>query len=181
MRYRERNDECRNIFQQQIATIDPATVVYVDECGVVEGLQRAYGYCKKGDRLAGECNGNRGQRHSIIAGWCTGKVLAPWIYTGTCDTSLVAQWLKEGLIPQLKAGMTVVWDNATFHKRQDLQQAIEAAGCWLVFLPTYSPDLNPIEHLWAELKAWIRRMLCPLIPFDKLLDAFFQQSNKIFT
>lgn len=155
-------------------------MVYVDECGIEEGLQREYGYSRKGQRLAGECLGSRGKRESIIAGWCQGKILAPWIFQGYCDTELVLNWLETELIVCLKPGMTVIWDNASFHKRKDLQAAIERAGCQLLFLPPYSPDLNPIEHLWAEVKAWLRQMICPLIPFQKLLDAFFQQSNKLF-
>lgn len=154
--------------------------MYVDECGVEEGLQREYGYCLRGKRLPGECSGNRGKRESVIAGLCQGRILAPWIFTGYCDTEVVLHWLKQELVPQLKPGMTIIWDNASFHKRKDLQEAIEQAGCQLLFLPTYSPDLNPIEHLWAELKAWLRKMLCPLIPFQALLNGFFQQSNKLF-
>jgi putative transposase len=153
----------------------------VDECGVENTLMREYGYGPKGQRVQGECWGKRTERSSIIAGLCQKQLIAPWVFTGYCDTEVVLTWLTEGLIPQLKPGMTVIWDNASFHQRVDLQEAIEAAGCHLLFLPTYSPDLNPIEHQWAELKAFLRTMMCPLIPFNSLLDAFFQQSRKLFT
>ena len=152
----------------------------MDECGVENTLQRDYGYSPKGQRVRGECLGKKSERRSIIAGLCQKQILAPWVFTGYCDTELVWAWLTQGLIPQLKQGMTVIWDNASFHKRADLQEALEAAGCHLLFLPTYSPDLNPIEHQWAELKAFIRKLACPLLPFDLLLDLFFKQSNKLF-
>jgi len=178
--YEERDESSRQLFLERLALLNPESLVYVDECGLDSNLQREYGYSLKGQRLPGECSGKRGERQSVIAGLCVKQILAPWIFKGYCETDFVLQWLQTGLVPELKPGMTVIWDNATFHKRKDLEAVIEQADCHLLFLPTYSPDFNPIEHLWAELKAWLRKMRCPLIPFQKLLDAFFQQSTKIF-
>lgn len=180
MLYRERNDDCRKSYLEHLNQLNPETLVYVDECGVEDSLQREHGYTLKGERLPGESSGNRGERRSVIAGLCQGRILAPWIFTGYCDTEVVLGWLKQELIPKLKAGMTVIWDNASFHKHSDLKKAIESVGCKLLFLPTYSPDFNPIEHLWVELKAWLRKMRCPIVPFFTLVDVFFQQSNKVF-
>ena len=153
-------------------------MVYVDEIGLDEEVQREYGYAGRGERLAGEVSGKRFvERYSIISGLCSGNALAPWVFNGYCDTKVVLTWVKHVLVPELKTGLTVVMDNASFHKAPAIRHAIEAAGCQLLFLPPYSPDLNPIEKFWAKVKAWLRKMACPLIPLLKLVDAFFQKSN----
>ena len=149
------------------------TLVWIDETGLDEALQREYGYA-----LAGKVSSKRFvERHSVIAGLSGGKALAPWGFNGYCDTEVVLTWVKPVLAPELKPGLTVIMDNASFHKAPAIRQAIEAAGCQLLFLPPYSPDLNPIEKFWAKVKAWLRKMACPLIPLLKLVDAFFQKSN----
>jgi transposase len=66
-------------------------------------------------------------------------------FRGTCNSILFIAWLEKMLIPELKAGQTVIMDNASFHKSPIVKNLIEAAGCKLVYLPPYSPDLNPIE------------------------------------
>ncbi len=63
-------------------------------------------------------------------------------------------WLKDFLIPELKVGQVVIMDKATFHKSEESRKLIEKAGCRILFLPTYSPDLNPIEIFWANFKKW---------------------------
>ena len=65
-------------------------------------------------------------------------------FTGYCDTNVVLTWVKHWLIPELEPGDTVIWDNASVHKSQKLADAFEAAGIHLLFLPPYSPDLNPV-------------------------------------
>lgn len=68
-------------------------------------------------------------------------------------------WLKDFLIPELKPGQVVIMDNATFHKAEESRKLIEKAGCRILFLPAYSPDLNPIEVFWANLKKMVRSNL----------------------
>ena len=79
-----------------------------------------------------------------MAGLKNNEPLAPMAFKGYCDTDVVLTWLKEWLIPVLKPGDTIIWDNATFHKSPAIRKAIETAGCHLLFLPPYSPDLNPV-------------------------------------
>jgi transposase len=78
------------------------------------------------------------------------------IFQGMTDTKLVLFWVKELLVPSLPPNSILVWDNATFHKSQKLKEIIEQAGHIMLFLPPYSPDLNPIEHKWYELKQRLR-------------------------
>ncbi len=82
--------------------------------------------------------------------------MAPFCYKGVCDTKLFNMWLKDFLIPELKPGQVVIMDNATFHKSQTSQELIQQSGCQILFLPPYSPDLNPIEKFWANFKKMVQ-------------------------
>ncbi len=79
-------------------------------------------------------------------------------------------WIRQELLPVLPNGNIVVMDNASFHKSEKTQELIEAAGCLLEFLPPYSPDLNPIEHKWAQAKKRRRKLSCTV-------DELFQQPD----
>ena len=99
----------------------------------------------------------------------SGKIsLAPFGYHGTCDAKLFNFWLEKFLVPLLKPGQIVIMDNASIHKTNTTQSIINKAGCKLLFLPPYSPDLNPIEHLWSNLKRKLRNILHK---FSSLQDA----------
>ena len=114
--------------------------------------------------------GRKFERCSIVAGKCGKKIVAPFGYTGTCDSKLFLKWIKEILAPNLKRNQIVIMDNASIHKSPKIREAIEKVGCKLVYQPPYSPDLNPIEHFWAHLK----KKIGSLEPnFDCLFDAIY--------
>jgi transposase len=85
-------------------------------------------------------------------------------------------WVKDFLLPELKPGQVVIIDNTAFHKSQEAKKLIETAGCRVLFLPPYSPDLNPIKQLWANIKKKVQRMLEKMKEM-KLADAI----NSIFS
>ena len=91
-------------------------------------------------------------------------------FEGTCDTNLFNIWLKQLLIPNLIPGQVLILDNASFHKSQESKKLIAAAGCTLLFLPPYSPDLNPIEKYWANMKVKVRDLLPKSRTFIEALD-----------
>jgi transposase len=151
--------------------------VYVDETGFDAPLIREYGYCAKGQRISGEHTGKRFARTSLIAGLQEGECVAPVEFKGYCKTDVVLGWVEKMLIPALKPGDVVIWDNATFHKSAKLAKAFEQANRGLVFLPPYSPDLNPIEQFWSWLKAWIRALNEPLLHISQALTKVFGNIN----
>lgn len=176
--YRERNDNCRNSFLARLQAIPPAQRVYVDETGFEAPLFRQYGYSEVGQPVKGEQTGKRFARTSLIAGLKENQPVAPMEFKGYCNTEVVLTWAENMLIPSLKPGDVVIWDNATFHKSRKLADAFEKAGIGLVFLPPYSPDLNPIEQFWAWLKAWVRALNLPLLHISLALTKVFVNINR---
>ena len=118
-----------------------------------------YGYNEIGRRFEALKSGKRGGRINMIAAWCNGQLLAPFTVEGACNRSVFEIWLETCLVPVLKSGQVVIADNATFHKGGRIQEIIEAAGCFLLYLSPYSPDLNKIERCWSWLKSRIRKQI----------------------
>lgn len=113
----------------------------------------------------------------MVSGWCAGEILAPLTFQGSCNTHLFEAWVERSLVPELKAGQVVVMDNASFHKSSETQALIEAAGCRLLFLPPYSPDLNKIEKFWAKLKNYLRKTVSLFEDFWDAVDNAFKQMS----
>ena len=130
---------------------------YLDECGVAHRLYREYGRALRGERIYEEVSGQRRERTSIIAASQQGKLVAPAVFQGACDTAMVDAYFEKVLLPVLPSGSVIVLDNARFHQSPTTQKLVEDAGCRLLFLPAYSPDLNPIEHIWAAVKTRLRQ------------------------
>lgn len=157
--YQERDEKQREEFHKKLEGIPEDKRVYVDESGINEYLQRGHARSIRGDKVYGAVSGNRYSRESFIAAQNQSNVLAPFCYTGTCDTKLFNAWLEQILIPQLKPGQVVILDNASFHKSKTSVELLQKAGCEVLFLPAYSPDLNPIEKFWASFKKHVREVL----------------------
>ncbi len=127
-------------------------MVFVDESGIDRHLHREHCRAPKGKQVYEAVPGRKFERCSIVAGKCGKEILAPFGYYGTCNSELFLKWVKEMLVPNLKKNQIVIMDNASIHKSPKIREAIEEAGCSLVYQPPYSPDLNPIEHFWSHLK-----------------------------
>lgn len=144
--------------------------VYVDESGFERTTQRDYGYASRGRRVHGFRSGNRRPRTSLIAGLVGKKLMAPFLFEGTCDTDTFNLWLEQMLVPKLDPGAVVVLDNATFHKSTITKEIIENAKCNLLFLPPYSPDLMPIEKAFGTLKR--QRKYNADMPIDQIIRVY---------
>ena len=152
----ETNEERRREYIEEISKLERNKIVYIDKSGVDETISRDRGWGKKGKKLVGKRSGKYYQRTNIIAGYVNNRSIAPFIFKGSCNTELFNKWVEEGLVKELEVGQVVVMDNAAFHRSQRTRQLIEKAGCKLIFLPPYSPDLNPIEKFWGNMKRWIK-------------------------
>lgn len=136
-------------------------------------MYRDYARSFRGEKIIGEISGKRFARESFISALYEGKFLAPMCFQGTCNTELFNTWLKKVLIPELKPGKVLILDNASFHRSATSKKLIEDAGCRILFLPPYSPDLNPIEKYWANLKVKIRDFLRGALKFTQAIDEAF--------
>ena len=103
--------------------------------------------------------GKRRERTRILGAFRHGKLVAPLAYQGSCNTEVVDVYFAQVLLPALPPGSVIVLDNASFHHSPTTLKLVEDAGFHLLFLPAYSPDLNPIEHFWATLKTRLRKDL----------------------
>ena len=119
-------------------------------------MPRVRGYSIKGQRCYGTHNWNARGRTNVIGALLGKCLLTVALFTTNINANVFTAWVEQALLPLLPAQSVVVMDNATFHKRQDTQNLLTQAGHILEYLPPYSPDLNPIEHKWAQAKS-IRR------------------------
>lgn len=99
------------------------------------------------------------------------------VFEGYTDKQVFNQWIEECLLPELPPDHTVIIDNASFHKSKKTRELIESANCQLLFLPPYSPDLNPIENWWAILKSKIRNTQNKFNDLNQAIDYTFQNLN----
>ena len=146
----------------------------MDECGIDTYLYREYGYAPRGQKVYDLIRGRKYKRCGIVAAKMGDKILAPFQYSGTMNSALFEYWFSTQLLPSLEKGTVIVMDNASFHCKNRLISAAQNAGCKLIFLPPYSPELNPIENFWACLKRFLRKILPSVASFDDALFAAFQ-------
>jgi len=158
LRYRER-DECQRwhfVRWLRELIIRCVPVYFLDECGVNHGLYNTYARASRGEKVYADIDGSRRGRTSVISASLHNRLVCPFTFEGHCNGDVVETYFREMLLPSVARGSIIVLDNAAFHRSPALLALAEAAGVELVFLPAYSPDLNPIEHIWATLKAMLR-------------------------
>lgn len=109
----------------------------------------------------------------IVAAQMGKNILAPLQYDGTMDSLLFETWFAARLMCELPSCSVIVMDNAAFHRKKRLYSIAQKHGHRLIFLPPYSPELNPIEHLWARIKASLRNILADISNFDDALHYCF--------
>lgn len=160
-----------------IKNIKCENLVYIDESGIDECLIKEYVYAPRGKKILGFRSGKKFARENFISALCNKTILAPMCFSGSCDKMLMLYWITHFLIPALRKGQYVIMDNISFHKSQEIRDLIEAAGCFLIFLPAYSPDFNPIENFWAWLKQKIRETSHSFCSLQDAVDHVFNMSQ----
>ena len=119
-------------------------------------LVRLYGRCPRGDRLRSDTPFGKWQTQTFIAGLKVDGIVAPFVIDGAMNGAAFDAYVRTQLAPTVEPGDVVVLDNLSVHKSPRAAQALADRGAWFLFLPRYSPDLNPIEMAFAKLKAHLR-------------------------
>jgi transposase len=175
----EAKAEKRAEYQELIKDIAHQSLVYIDESGIEMSICKDRGWGKRGQLLPGKKSGKYYQRTNIIAGYVNNKAIAPMVFNGSCNTQLFEAWVEQFLIKELKPGQYVVMDNASFHRSHRTRELIESVACRVIFLPAYSPDLNPIEKFWANMKRWIKDRIDEFGHLYETITQFFTAPNTI--
>lgn len=172
----ESDPEKREEYLEKIKAIPKERLVYIDESGIEINMKKERGWGKIGSKVLEQISGKFYSRINVIAGIVNNKPIAPYKYVGSCNTELFVIWVKS-LIKELEPGQVVIMDNAAFHKSPIIRELIESVGCELIYLPPYSPDLNPIEKFWANMKGWIKQRITDIKEIHCLLTSFFETFN----
>ncbi len=135
----------------------PARLVFIDETSVKTNMTLLRGHSLRGERLLAEAPFGRWHTQTFIAGLRCHELAAPWIIEGAIDGAAFDAYVETQLAPTLGRGDIVILDNLNVHKSPRAAQALRQRGAWFLFLPKYSPDLNPIEMAFAKLKALLRK------------------------
>lgn len=131
--------------------------MFIDETWAKDNMTRLYGRCRRGQRLIGKIPLARWQTTTFLAALRLDGMTAPMVLEGPIDGTWFRAYVEQVLCPTLKPGDIVVIDNLGSHRSDNIRRAIEAVGASLLYLPKYSPDLNPIENAFAKFKAALRR------------------------
>ena len=132
-------------------------MVFIDETSVKTNMTRLRGRSKCGTRLTAPAPFGAWGTQTFIAGLAHDQLIAPWVIKGAMDGAAFAAYVREVLVPEIEPGTVVICDNLATHKNAEAVAALRAHGCWFLYLPPYSPDLNPIEQAFAKLKAHLRK------------------------
>ncbi len=134
----------------------PERLVFIDETSVKTNLTRLRGRSVRGRRLTGSAPFGKCGTQTLIAGLTQDGLVAPRVIKGAMDGEAFAAYVQKVLVPDLRPGTCVILDNLSTHHNTEPRKAMREAGCWFLFLPPYSPDLNPIEQAFSKLKAHLR-------------------------
>jgi transposase len=165
----------RQAWRQNQPALDPDKIVFVDETGTNTAMTRLRGRCKLSERLIGRAPHGHWKTTTFVAGLRNDAITAPYVFDRPMNGEIFLAWLEQELIPTLAKGDIVVMDNLPAHKIASVRPLIEAAGAVLLYLPPYSPDLNPIEMAFAKIKALLRKAA------ERTIDALWDKIGEILS
>jgi transposase len=137
--------------------LDPTRLVFIDETWAKTNMTRRHGRSRRGTRLVAHTPLGRWRTLTFLAALRCDRIDAPCVIDGPINGQSFLAYVEQILVPSLRSGDIVIIDNLGSHKGKAVRQAIRAAGAKLFFLPPYSPDLNPIEQVFAKLKTLLRK------------------------
>src|SRR5271155_6007838 len=167
----------RRRWMREQGMFDPARLVFIDETSTSTNMVRLRGRCRRGERLISRVPQGHWKTITFVAGLRHDKMVAPFGVDGPMTRAIFLAYLEQGLKPTLKRGDIVIVDNLPVHKGVAVEKVINTARARLLYLPKYSPDLDPIEQAFSKLKALLRKAAERTIPdlrrrIGKLVAAF---------
>lgn len=159
------------------AYLDAERLIFIDESGLSTKMARLRGWAPAGERCRAALPHGHWKTITFVGGLTLSGFIAPMLLDGPMNGECFRAWVEQMLAPALKPGAIVVMDNLAAHKVAGIRQAIEKSGARLLYLPPYSPDLNPIENAFAKLKAIVRAAAART--FDTLETAAARALTKI--
>ena len=150
--------EARRAWRAELAGVDPARLIFVDETGIDTRMTRAYARAGRGRRAPGTVPWGRWERLTVVGALALDGVVASMSVAAATGTAVFLAFVEPALVPALRGrpDAIVVMDNRAAHKAEAVRGALDRAGLGRRYLPPYSPDLNPIEPAWSKLKARLR-------------------------
>jgi transposase len=154
----ERDKQRRSAFREYVRTIISERFVFVDECSTNISLAPIYARAPRGERARGKAPKNWGKNISLLCAIDSEGVKSSMSVEGAVDSKAFESYIEHFLAPMLKRGQIVVMDNLSSHKSKRVERLIEQTGATLLFLPPYSPDMNPIEEAFSKVKSILRKV-----------------------
>ena len=139
------------------AVVEPERLIFVDECGTHTSLSPVYGYAPKGERLYLSVPRGRGKNTTVLSSMSSSGIGPSLAVEGATTARVFETYVEKVLVPSLKPGQIVVMDNLGAHRPKRIRELIEQQGCELLYLPSYSPDYNPIEEAFAKIQNLLRK------------------------
>ena len=128
----------------------------------------------RGEKIYSKISGKKFKRLNIVAAKQGKKIIVPMQYECSMNSALFEYWFEYQLLPAVSEDSVIIMDNASFHRKNKLFEIADFHNRSIIFLPPYSPKLNPIEKLWANLKRWLKFNLCFFDIFDDAVSFYFQ-------
>ncbi len=153
----ERDERKRDAFRKYVSGIVADRFVFVDECSTNISLSPIYARAPRGERAHGKAPRNWGKNVSLVCAIDSKGVKPSMSVEGALDAKAFEAYVERFLVAHLRRGQIVVMDNLSVHKSRRVERLVEEAGCELLFLPPYSPDMNPIEEAFSKVKGTLRK------------------------
>jgi transposase len=153
--------------------LEPHRLIFIDETGTTTKMTRLRGRCLRGQRLRSMAPFGHWMTPTFVAGLRCDRLTAPFFVNAPMDRRIFETYVEKELAPTLAKDDVVIMDNLPAHKSKAAEKAIKARGAWVLFLPPYSPDLNPIEMAFAKLKTHLRARAV------RTIDALWQEIGRI--